>query len=45
MGGLADTRIYKEVATAKLTIKQNPICSWYVRGVGEDNQDMVMVAH
>jgi hypothetical protein len=34
MGGLADTRIYKEVATAKLTIKQNPICSWYVRGGG-----------
>jgi hypothetical protein len=35
-GGLADTRIYKEVATAKLTIKQNPICLWwlwrYMRG-------------
>jgi hypothetical protein len=25
MGGLADTRIYKEVAAAKLTIKQNSI--------------------
>jgi hypothetical protein len=24
MGGLADTRIYKEVAMAKLTSKQNP---------------------
>jgi hypothetical protein len=25
-GGLADTRVYKEVAMAKLTTKQNPIC-------------------
>jgi hypothetical protein len=24
MGGLADTRVYKEVAMAKLTTKQNP---------------------
>jgi hypothetical protein len=29
-GGLADTRIYKEVAAAKLTIKQNPICLWWL---------------
>jgi hypothetical protein len=28
MGGLADTRVYKEVAAAKVTIKQNPICLW-----------------
>jgi hypothetical protein len=28
MGGLANTRICKEVAAAKLTIKQNPICLW-----------------
>jgi hypothetical protein len=28
MGGLADTRVYKEVEAAKLTIKQNPICLW-----------------
>jgi hypothetical protein len=32
MGGLADTHFYKEVAAAKLTTKQNPICSWWLRG-------------
>ena len=46
MGGLVDTRIYKEVAEAKLTTKQNPICLWrlgrYMRG-GEDDQDVVGV--
>jgi hypothetical protein len=35
-GGLADTRVDKEVAAVKLTIKQNPICLWqlqrYMRG-------------
>jgi hypothetical protein len=37
-GGLADAHIYKEVAAAKLTIKQNRICLWqlwrYIRGWG-----------
>jgi len=28
--GLVDTRVYKEVAMAKLTSKQNPICSWWL---------------
>jgi hypothetical protein len=28
MGGLADTGVSKEVAAAKLTIKQNPIFLW-----------------
>jgi hypothetical protein len=26
--GLVDTRVYKEVAMAKLSTKQNPICLW-----------------
>jgi hypothetical protein len=34
--GLADTSVYKQVATAKLSIKQNPIYLWwlwsYMRG-------------
>jgi hypothetical protein len=29
-GGLADTHVYKEVATAKLTIKQNPNYLWWL---------------
>ena len=44
--GLANTRVYKEVAMAKLTIKQNPICLWrlwrYIRDEGHD-QDLVGV--
>jgi hypothetical protein len=35
-GGLADTHVYREVVAAKLTIKQNSICLWwlwwYMRG-------------
>jgi hypothetical protein len=35
-GGLADTRVYKEVVAPKFTIKQNSICLWwlwrYMRG-------------
>jgi hypothetical protein len=31
MDGLADTHVYKEVATAKLTTKHNSICSWWLR--------------
>ena len=30
--GLVDTRVYKEVAMAKLSTKQNPICLWRLWG-------------
>jgi hypothetical protein len=36
MGGLADTRVYKEVAWAKLSTKQNSICLWWLWGIWED---------
>jgi hypothetical protein len=31
-GGLADTRVYKEVAMSKLTTKQNLIYLWWLWG-------------
>jgi hypothetical protein len=34
-GGLANTRVYKEVAMAKLTTKQNPIYLWWLWGIWE----------
>jgi hypothetical protein len=43
---LVDTHVYKEVAAAKLTTKQNPLYSWWLRGYmrgREDAHDVVRV--